>query len=63
MLNFAAEFVTDLNALQENYAWQAGCCPMTDKTLSQAEAIAAQACQEAREKGAPARFGDKPLEY
>ncbi len=62
MLNFAADFVTDLNALQENYAWQAGCCPMTDKNLSQAEAIAAQACQEAREKGTPARFRDKPLE-
>lgn len=62
MLNFAAEFVTDLNDLQAEIAWQAGCCPLTGNSLSQAEKQAAQACQAARDKEPPAQLWDKPLE-
>ena len=61
MLNFAAEFVTDLQGMQEEYIWQAGCCPMAGNSLPQAEERAVHACQAAIEKGTPAHIWDKQL--
>lgn len=62
ILNFTAEFVTDLYNSEESLQWQAGICPLTGNSLPQAEDKAALACQSAKDSGAKAKLWDAQLE-